>query len=343
MIYLDSAAMAPPLQCAVDAWRSAPFGNPSSAHAAGRAARAALEAARETVAACAGVSPEEIIFTATATEAAALALHSAREAGYVPICSPFEHHAVTENAYGAPDRQNAPGAVVCQMYANNETGEIFPFPSDKLNPGDLLLCDATAAAGHVPFPPAQPAYLFADALKFGGVPGAAFLVAEKGAPLTPLLRGGGQERGVRSGTENLPAICAMAAALNWQTEHMEENTDRLAALWTILFSDLDEIPNRHWNTPPRPRLPHILNVSFDGVLGEVLALLLSEEGVMVSAGAACSAGTREPSRTLMAMYRDPRRAASAIRLSLSPETTLTEIGEAAEKIKKTVAYLRSAH
>ncbi len=343
MIYFDSAAMHPVLPCAIDAYLSAPSGNPSSEHAVGHAARAALEQAREKIARLMDCEPDEIYFTSTATEAASFAIGSLASSCYEVEESPAEHHAVSENIDNYWEWERTPnGTAYAQMLANNETGEIFCVKNlhEKYN---FLICDATAAVGHIPvsFKNLGCDYLLADGIKFGGVPGAAFLIAKKGAPLSPLIRGGGQERGMRAGTENVPAICAMAAALEWQTEHMQENTDKLAGMQMRLYEMLSEIPNHKWNTPlTKPHLPHILNVSFDGVDGKALALLLSNDGVMVSTGAACSNGLNEPSHVLMAMFHDEARARSAIRISLSHENTEAECEEAAKKIKNAVSFLR---
>ena len=343
-IYLDSAAMMKPLDVALKAYHDAPFGNPSSEHAIGKQARDALEQARQVIAAKLYAEPENVYFFSTATEAAATAMQSAWLRGYVCNASPFEHHAISENVYRPLNVDASPGQLVCQMHSSNETGAILLAPAKMMRKNDLWLCDATAAVGHVPvsFQELRCDYLIADAVKFGGVPGAAVLIAKRGTPLTPLIRGGGQERGMRSGTENVPAICAMAAALEWQTEHMEENMQHIAALRQMMFQMLSRIPDHKWNTPFGVLcLPHILNISFDGVDAHALTLLLSKEGVMVSAGAACSNGLNEPSHVIMAMYHNEARARSAIRLSFSHENTPDEIVEAGTKITEAVKYLRS--
>lgn len=344
MIYFDHASMTYPVHAALEAYRTAPFGNPSSEHAAGHSARAVLEAMRSKIAEFMDCEPDEVYFTSTATEASALAIGSLASSCYKVWESPFEHHAVSENIdnYWAWDR-NPIGSAYAQMLANNETGEIFCVKNlhEKYK---YVFCDSTSAVGHIPvsFKTLGCDYLIADAIKFGGLPGAAFLIAKKGAPLSPLIRGGGQERGMRAGTENVPAICAMAAALQWQTEHMEETIAHIAGLQILLYELLSEIPNHKWNTPlTKPHLPHILNVSFDGVDGKALALILSNEGVMVSTGAACSNGLNEPSHVLMAMFRDEARARSAIRISLSHTNTAAECEDAAKKISAAVSYLRS--
>lgn len=343
MIYLDHASMTPVIPAAVEAFRAAPFGNPSSEHGEGQKARYALEQAREQIARLLGCTGrEQVFFTSTATEAAALALNSAWLRAFTFSSSPYEHHAVSENITRPLNVDASPGTVFCQMLANNETGAFPDYPD--LGRHDLWLCDATAAVGHIPvsFEQIGCDALIADGIKFGGFPGAALLITDADFPLTPLIRGGGQERGYRSGTENVPAICAMAAALEWNVEHMEENQRKLSNLTQILITLLSKIPGVRWNTPlDKPRLPHILNLSFEGVDAHALTLLLSREGVMISAGAACSNGKNEPSHVIMAMYNDEQRAREAVRLSLSHQNTEREIWEAAHKIAEAVDFLRS--
>ena len=345
MIYLDHAAMTPPIDASYKAFRDAPFGNPSSEHAVGQAARDAMELAREKIARLMDCDSNDVYFVSTATEGAALAAFSLAQRGYAITTSGTEHHAVSENAnafrFKHPDCW--PTEVYGWMLANNETGERLSPPAIAPGSSELWLCDATAAVGHIPvsFKTLGCDYLIADAIKFGGY-SSAFLIAKHGAPLSPLIRGGGQEHGIRSGTENVPAICAMAAALEWQTEHMEENTAKLSKLSEILVTELSKIPGHLWNTPlDKPRLPHILNISFVGVDAHALALLLSKMGVMISAGAACSNGLHEPSHVIMAMFHDEARARSAIRISLSHQNTEEQAKLAAVKIAEAVAYLRS--
>lgn len=346
-IYLDSAAMHPVLPCAREAFLNAPFGNPSSEHQTGREARNALEFAREKIAALMDCETTgNVYFTSTATEAAALVSYSLAKNGIGIVADATEHHAVSENEDVFPYEPEGcwPGICAARMYANNETGALITERPDISDYQSHWLCDATAAVGHMPvsFRALGCDYLIADAIKFGGVPGAAFLIAKTGAPLSPLIRGGGQERGMRSGTENVPAICAMAAALEWQKRNMDRNTEHISGLKMRLYELLSEIKNHQWNTPlTKPHVHHILNISFDGVDAHALSMILSKDGVMVSPGAACSNGKNEPSHVIMAMFHDEARARSAIRISLSHENTADEIQIASEKIKNAVAYLRS--
>lgn len=347
-IYLDSAAMMKPLPVAIEAYRNAPFGNPSSEHAVGKAARDALEQAREKIAKLMDCETTgNVYFTSTATEAAALVSYSLAEHGCGIVADEKEHHSILENEDVFPFKPYGccPRVCAAQMLSNNETGEINIERPDISDYQYGWLCDATAAVGHirVSFKELGADYMLFDGIKFGSVPGAAALIAKNGAPISPLIRGGGQERGMRSGTENVPAICAMSVALEWQCEHMNENMSILNGMRFFLINKLLEIKGSMLNTPyeSAETLPHIINISFPGVDAHAIALLLSKEGVMVSPGAACSNGLHEPSHVIMAMFHDEERARSAIRISLSHENTMEECQYAAEKIKECVEYLRS--
>lgn len=332
MIYLDSASQAKPLYCALEAYRSAPFGNPSSGHLYGQKAREALEESRATIAECMHCKPSEVYFVSTATEGLAWALDSMYLAGVEVVLNQMEHHSVSENRKLIYSYVKHP-ICICRMLVNNEVGSINKKPEGY----DYWLCDATAAVGHmkVDF---DSDVLVADGLKFGGVPGAAFLLAKGNVPLTPMIRGGGQERGMRAGTENVPAICAMASALKWQTENIERNllhVTRLRAEMLNRLKSTDYLVNAMGETSP-----YILNVSFMGVENGALALMLSNRGVMVSTGAACTTGDNAPSHVLMAMYGDEERARSAIRISFSHDTTEDEVRIAASEIVECVEILR---
>lgn len=329
MIYLDHAAETPPIKEALEAYYNAPFGNPSSGHLYGQKAREALEESRSIIAECMHCKPFEVYFVSTATEGLAWALNSMYMAGVEVVVSPYEHHSVSENRKDLISRVKCG----CQMLVNNETGGILTGRPAT----NYWLCDATAAVGHmkVDF---ESDVLVADGLKFGGVPGAAFLLAKDNVPLTPMIRGGGQERGMRAGTENVPAICAMAAALKWQCENMERNllhVTRLRAEMLNRLKGVDYLVNAMGETSP-----YILNVSFMGIENGALALMLSNRGVMVSTGAACTTGDNAPSHVLMAMYGDEARARSAIRISFSHDTTEDEVRIAASEIVECVEMLR---
>ena len=291
-----------------------------------------MEEARSIIADCMHCKPSEVYFVSTATEGLAWALDSMYLAGVEVVLNQMEHHSVSENRKPLYSPVKHP-ICICRMLVNNEVGSI----NEKPEGYDYWLCDATAAVGHmqVHF---ESDVLVADGLKFGGVPGAAFLLAKDNVPLTPMFRGGGQERGMRAGTENVPAICAMAAALKWQCENMERNllhVTRLRAEMLNRLKGADYLVNAMGETSP-----YILNISFLGIENGALALMLSNRGVMVSTGAACTTGDNAPSHVLMAMYGDEERARSAIRISFSHDTTEDEVRIAASEIVECVELLK---
>lgn len=358
MIYLDNAATTKPLDCAVRAFTNAPIGNPSSSHKAGREARVALEGARRTIAECMGALPSEVIFTSGSTEACNLAMNSLAHACSLWVFNEIEHSAVrvpgkiledTKNLYHEPPR-----AGFARMYANNETGEIYErsvlFSKDQeVRERYLWFCDATAAVGHVPinFHDLEATYLAAGAHKFGGLQGAGFLLVKQGAPVTPIIHGGGQERGMRGGTESVPLICAMAEALKWSCDNMAKIAPYVTVLRDELIKSIKrEIPGAHINGPWKKgdyttRLPGNVNVSFDGVEGTTLAHLLDERGICVSTGSACHSGAGpEPSSVLIASGLTKERAAGAVRMTLGHENTMPEVQIVVDELKELVAYLR---
>lgn len=345
-IYLDHASTTPVLPCALEAFRrvlSENFGNPSSAHTYGQNARDALEDARERIAKCINADPGEIFFTSGATEAAKLAIHSLEESGQSVFVSPYEHHAVSENIVKCPTFTQGPGdRSRAVMLVNNETGTVSDFKSDTER-FRYSICDATSALGHIPVDVKELgcSYLFGGAHKFGGIPGAGFLYAKKDVPIVPIFQGGGQERGARAGTESVALISAMASALEWQDERIGSNFFHANGLNSEMMKRLYLCEPVLFNGKTSDSSPYILNVSFPGVEGSALVLLLSKMGVMVSAGAACTTGDNAPSHVLMAMYGDEDRARSAIRISFSHENTIEDVRIAAEKITEAVSVLRS--
>lgn len=362
MIYLDNAATTKPLDCAVRAFTNAPTGNPSSSHKAGREARVALEGARRTIAECMGALPSEVIFTSGSTEACNLAMNSLANSCFVWGCSKTEHSAVRVSggilcgtSASNPDGQ-PPKSGWAQMYANNETGEIY-WPhfssgydvSQDVKDKFIWVCDATAAVGHVPinFQDLGATHLAAGAHKFGGLKGAGFLLVKQGAPVTPIIHGGGQERGLRGGTESVPLICAMAEALKWSCDNLAKTAPYVTILRDELIKSIKrEIPGAHINGPWKKgdyttRLPGNVNVSFDGVEGTTLAHLLDERGICVSTGSACHTGAGpEPSPVLIAYGLSKERAAGAIRMTLGHENTMPEVQIVVDELKELVAYLR---
>ena len=358
MIYLDNAATTKPLDCAVRAFANAPTGNPSSSHRAGREARVALEGARRTIAECMGALPSEVIFTSGSTEACNLAMNSLAHACSLWGFNEIEHSAVRapgkvlenpKNLYHKPPR-----AGFARMYANNETGEIYErsilfSKGPEVRERYLWFCDATAAVGHVPinFHDLEATYLAAGAHKFGGLKGAGFLLVKQGAPVTPIIHGGGQERGLRGGTESVPLICAMAEALKWSYDNLAKTAPYVTILRDELIKSIKwEIPGAHINGPWKKgdyttRLPGNVNVSFDGVEGTTLAHLLDERGICVSTGSACHTGAGpEPSSVLIASGLTKERAAGAIRMTIGHDNTMMEIRIVVDELKELVAYLR---
>lgn len=244
MIYFDNAATTPVLDCAWDAMKAAPQGNAASIHAAGREAKAALEKARATIARCINCDPSEVYFTSGATEACNWAVKSICSTADFRhrsmIASPFEHHAVTEAVaqYNVPKYTKLDHA---QMLVNNETGQLYDVKSLCRKDG-LVACDMTAAIGHISVNIGEisPDYAMFGGHKFGAPKGIGALIVREGCPITPLLHGGAQERGERGGTVSVPLACAMAAALEWHTAHMEENITHLVYLRDLLLRRLTE-------------------------------------------------------------------------------------------------------
>ena len=377
MIYLDYAATAPMKTCAIDAMTDAmrcAWGNPSSIHEEGARAKTVLEDARERIAALLGCRPAEILFSSGGTESDSTAIYSAAEAGLRAgrrhiVSTAIEHHAVLRplerlagigfdvtllkpdgdgivSADAVRDAVRADTCLVSVMTANNETGAIQPVRAI----GELCRArgipfhtDAVQTVGHVPTDPGEIGcdWLAASAHKFGGPRGAGFLYVRRGAPLTPLLLGGGQERERRAGTENVAAIAGMAAALEESVREMHAEAERLTRLRDRLIAGLAAIPRSVLNGHAANRLPNNVNMSFEGVEGEPLILLLDERGIRASSGAACSAGALEPSHVLTAMGQPPALAVGSLRLTLGPDTDEAAVDACIEAVRDVVGRLRS--
>ena len=338
MIYLDSAAASRPLPCAIEAvnmvLRDA-WANSNSVHAAGQRAFSIIEQAKKTVAQCLGCKPTEVYFVSSASEAAAIVLKTMQEHTLYKIISPFEHDAIAdapENYYGHHYRDKEYGIV--QMMVNNETGEIYDIKQTVADhPGDLIATDATAAAGHIPinFSDLGVDYLFCDALKFGGVPGCGILLVKEGAPLSDIMH---------RPTPPTALIAACASALEWSCEEVAPTEVNAWLCGNALLDEFSHLTNWHINSDTK-RVHNILSIRFDGVENTALAALLSESGVMVSTGAACSSGSDQPSRVLMASGLDEQQSRETIRISFGYENTLEEAHEAARIIVRCVGLLRS--
>ena len=351
-VYADNAATTRMSRAAIEAmlpYLDGVYGNPSSLHSIGQQANRALQGARERIAKCLNASPREIYFTSGGSEADNQAILSAARLGASRgrkhvVSTAFEHHAVLHTlkrleregfsvdllpvgpAGTATARQvqraiRADTCLVTVMYANNEIGSILPIGEIGQvcrEAGVPFHTDAVQAAGHLPIDvKAQRIDLLSlSAHKFHGPKGAGVLYARQGVPLTSLIEGGAQERGKRAGTENLPAIMGMAAALEEACAHMEENTRAVIALRDRLIDGLSQIPHSALNGDPVDRLPGSVSFCFDGVEGESLLLLLDAKGICASSGSACKSGSLDPSPVLLAIGRTRETARGSLRLSL---------------------------
>ena len=375
-VYADNAATTKPSQVALDAMLPCltdVYGNPSSLHSVGQKAAETLQAARETVAACLGCQAREIYFTSGGSEADNQAIVSAARLGAKKgkkhiISTAFEHHAIlhtlkklekegfevellpvgpigTVTAQQVADAIRPDTCLVTTMYANNEIGSILPIPeigSVCHEKGVLFHTDAVQAAGHLQINVNEQNIdmLSLSGHKFHGPKGAGALYTRRGIALQNVLYGGGQERGHRAGTENVPAIAGLAAALAQADANLPANTARCLDLRQRLTERLLAIPGTHLNGDAAQRLPGNVNITFDGVEAETLLLLLDEAKICASAGSACSAGAVEPSHVLLALGLTPAQAKSTLRLTLDAANTAEEIDTAAAVITACVQRLR---
>lgn len=351
MIYLDAAAHEMPLPAAVDAFlKTQDLANPSSLHSEGRATKSALEAARATVARCLNCEPSEVYFTSGATEACNWMVHCLDVfSNGVSEIPHYEHHAVLEYPAIAPVvfSDLKPGHT--HMLANNETGEIYDIESMKRPLNGLFGCDASAAVGHIPvdFRALGVDYLAFGAHKFGGLSGIGALIVRDGSPVTPMICGGGQERGMRGGTESVALACAMAAALEKRCETMYDDIARITKLRDDFITEiLRLVPDAYINGPwvicdASRRLPNNANISFLGVESQALVLAMSRKGLCASSGSACTSGSLNGSYVLRAMGLSEERARSAVRFSLPYRITQSELKQAVKIIVSTVSELRA--
>ena len=376
MIYMDNAATTKMSQAAMEAMTTAMaenWGNPSSLYEHGQRAAEALWSARERIAACIGATPREIYFTAGGSEGDNQLILSAAHTGARKgkkhiISSAFEHHAVlhtlkkleregfevelldvgekgniTPEQVAAAIREDT--ALVTLMYANNEIGTILPIAEIGAvcrEKGVVFHTDAVQAVGHLPINVVEQNIdmLSLSAHKFHGPKGVGAIYVRLGVPLTPLIEGGAQERGKRGGTENLPAIAGMAAALEEACAHMSENAAKVTALRDRLIDGLSKIPHGALNGTRANRLPGNVNFCFEGVEGESLLLLLDDKGICASSGSACTSGSLDPSHVLLAIGRPHEVAHGSLRLSLSEETTEADVDAVLAAVPEVVEYLR---
>lgn len=375
-IYADNAATTKMSDVAVKAmlpYLQEIYANASSVHLLGQRSAAALFSARQQVAQVLNCTPKEIFFTSGGSEADNQALISAAALGKKQdkchiVSTAMEHHAIlhTLEALQAEGftvtllRPQADGIVaatqvaeaitdttclVSVMYANNETGAIQPIREIGAfcrKRGVLFHTDAVQAAGHLTIDVQRDNIdmLSLSAHKFHGPKGIGLLFANSNLQLTSLIRGGGQERGKRAGTENLPGIIGLAAALKDAQENMQQNTVYITGLRDALRNGLDKIDGAGFNGSREHCLPGTVNYSFQGVNGETLLSLLSNEGICCSSGSACSAGSLEPSHVLLALGLSHETAQSALRFSLCEYNTMDEVQTIITKVTEAVNRLR---
>lgn len=375
-IYADNAATTKMSDVTVKAmlpYLQEIYANASSVHLLGQRSAAALFSARQQVAQVLNCALKEVFFTSGGSEADNQALISAAALGKKQgkchiVSTAMEHHAIlhTLEALQAEGftvtllRPQADGIVtatqvaeaitdttclVSVMYANNETGAIQPIREIGAlcrKRGVLFHTDAVQAAGHLTIDVQRDNIdmLSLSAHKFHGPKGIGLLFAKSNTQLTSLIRGGGQERGKRAGTENLPGIIGLAAALKDAQENMQQNTAYITGLRDALRNGLDKIDGAGFNGSREHCLPGTVNYSFQGVNGETLLSLLSNEGICCSSGSACSAGSLEPSHVLLALGLSHETAQSALRFSLCEYNTMDEVQTIITKVTEAVNRLR---
>lgn len=375
-IYADNAATTKMSDVAVKAmlpYLQEIYANASSVHLLGQRSAAALFSARQQVAQVLNCAPKEVFFTSGGSEADNQALISAAALGKKQgkchiVSTAMEHHAILHTLEALENqgftvtllRPQADGIVtatqvaeaitdttclVSVMYANNETGAIQPIREIGAlcrKRGVLFHTDAVQAAGHLTIDVQRDNIdmLSLSAHKFHGPKGIGLLFAKSNLQLTSLIRGGGQERGKRAGTENLPGIIGLAAALKDAQENMQQNTAYITGLRDALRNGLDKIDGAGFNGSREHCLPGTVNYSFQGVNGETLLSLLSNEGICCSSGSACSAGSLEPSHVLLALGLSHETAQSALRFSLCEYNTMDEVQTIITKVTEAVNRLR---
>ena len=376
-VYADNAATTKMSTVALNAmmpYMTEIYGNPSSLHSVGQEAKEALENARARVAKCLGCEPREIYFTSGGSEADNQAIISAARFGARKgkkhiISTAFEHHAVLHtlqrlekegfevtyldvkenhnvSALQVRDAIRPDTCLVTTMYANNEIGSILPIAEIGAvckEAGVVFHTDAVQAVGHLHIDVKQQNIdmLSLSGHKFHGPKGVGALYVRRGLPLVNIIDGGAQERGKRAGTENIPAIMGMAAALEDAIAHLEENTAKVSAMRDKLIEGLSKIPHSALNGDANNRLPGNVSFCFEGIEGEALLLLLDMKGVCGSSGSACTSGSLDPSHVLLAIGRVHDVAHGSLRLSLCESNTDEEIDHILTVVPEVVSYLRN--
>ena len=376
-VYADNAATTSVSKTAVDAmmpYLTTLYGNPSSLYGFAQEAKEALEAARKTVADIIGAEPREIYFTSGGSEADNQAIVSMAKFGAIKgkkhlISTKFEHHAVLhtlkqlekqgfevtlldvheDGVVRLEDVENAireDTALVTIMFANNEIGTVQPIKEI----GELCRAkkipfhtDAVQAAGHMPLNVVDMNIdlLSMSGHKFHAPKGVGVLYAKRGLPLFNIIEGGAQERGKRAGTENIPGIVALAAALKESVDNMEENTAKIIPMRDKLFAELSKIPHSKINGSLEHHVPGTVNMCFEGIEGESLLLLLDAKGVCASSGSACTSGSLDPSHVLLSLGLPHEVAHGSLRLSIGEYNTMEEIDHIIKVVPDVVSSLRS--
>ena len=375
-VYADNAATTRVSQTALDAmmpYFTEVYGNPSSLHTFGQEAKEALENARERIAAHLGCQPREIYFTSGGTESDNMAIRTAaalgaRKGKHHIISTAFEHHAVLHTlnrlekegfevtlldvkdghnitAQQVKDAIREDTCLVTCMFANNEIGSVLPIREIGAickEAGVLFHTDAVQAVGHLPIHVKNDNIdmLSLSGHKFHGPRGVGALYIRRGIAPANIIEGGGQERGKRPGTENLPGIMGMAAALDEAVANLEAHTAKVTALRDKLIAGLSKIPHCVLNGDAVNRLPGNVSFCFEGIEGEALLLLLDAKGVAASSGSACTSGSLDPSHVLLAIGRPHEIAHGSLRLSLCHENTDEEMDHILTAVPQVVEYLR---
>ena len=376
-VYADNAATTCVSKTALDAmmpYLTTQYGNPSSLYAFAQEAKEGLEEARKTVADIIGAQPKEIYFTSGGSEADNQAIVSMAKVGAIKgkkhlISTKFEHHAVLhtlkklekegfevtlldvheDGVVRLEDLEAAvreDTALVTIMFANNEIGTVQPikeigeFCRERKIP---FHTDAVQAAGHMPINVQEMNIdlLSMSGHKFHAPKGVGVLYAKTGMPLFNIIEGGAQERGKRAGTENMPGIMALAAALKESVDHMEENTAKIIPMRDKLFAELSKIPHSKINGSLEHHVPGTVNMCFEGIEGESLLLLLDAKGICASSGSACTSGSLDPSHVLLSLGLPHEVAHGSLRLSIGEYNTMEEIDHIIKVVPEVVSYLRS--
>ena len=376
MIYADNAATTTMSDAAADTMLSLMrdgYGNPSSLYSLGQQAKEVIEDARRDIASVIGADPREIIFTSGGSEADNQAILSAAELGKKSgkthiVSSAFEHHAVLhtlkkleksgfevtlldvhEDGIVRPEEVEAAiradTCLVTIMYANNEIGTIQPIREIGAicrRHGVLFHTDAVQAVGHIPVNVVEDNIdlLSSSAHKFHGPKGVGFLYARRGIRLISLIEGGAQERGRRAGTENVPGIAAMAAALREAAAKMDESSAVITEKRDRLIKGLSEISHSALNGDAAKRLPGNVSFCFEGIEGESLLLLLDDKGICASSGSACTSGSLDPSHVLLAIGRVHDVAHGSLRLTIDETISDEDVDYIVSSVKEVVDYLR---